>query len=165
MTSPGARPGGAPPAPVRVRRALATDAADLSRLANELDLHEGLNGRVFTPETVARDGFGPDPLFHALIAEAGDGPVGYLLWYWGYCTDRALPKFWLSDLFVRRSARGAGAGRALVAEARRLAEARGCGSLELPMRSANQAARRFYDGLGFRAKGSEILELELRPRP
>ena len=64
-------------------------------------------------ETLERDGFGPEPAFHGLVAEAAGEVVGYLLYHGGYDTDEACRLLMVADLFVAKSARGFGIGTAL----------------------------------------------------
>jgi ribosomal protein S18 acetylase RimI-like enzyme len=56
---------------------------------------------------------------------------------------------WLEDVFVRDSARGAGVGRALVAEALSHARARECVRIELDVQADNTPALALYERSGF----------------
>ncbi|MCW5750527.1 MAG: GNAT family N-acetyltransferase [Alphaproteobacteria bacterium] len=153
--------------PIEIRPAKAEDAAQIARLANALDLHEGLGGRVFTEGRVLRDGFGLDPAFGVLVAgrPGDDGRVlAYLLWHWAYDTDRALRKFWVSDIFVAEEARGQGIGGALLKRAEAMAREAGAGSIALAVREDNLAAIRFYEALGFAGK-AVLMEKGLAPLP
>ena len=55
---------------------------------------------VFTADTYLRDGFGSHPAFSGLVAELGGKVIGYLLYNFGYDTDRAMRLMWVIDLFV-----------------------------------------------------------------
>ena len=57
----------------------------------------------------------------------------------------------LEDLYVRREARGAGFGRALVSAAMERARARGCGRMLINANEANAPAVALYRSLGFSA--------------
>jgi len=59
----------------------------------------------------------------------------------------------LVSMWVRPSARGLGAGQALIAAAADWAKARGCDTLYLWVTEANTAARRLYGRSGFTATG------------
>ncbi|WP_142849762.1 GNAT family N-acetyltransferase [Telmatospirillum sp. J64-1] len=142
-----------------IRPAIPEDAAGLAELLNELDLHVGNPGGVFTAEKVLADGFGPEAAFHCLVAEGGTGLLGYLLWYPAYDTDLAARKMWVSDIYVRPAGRGKGVGAALLRAAAAEALARGWPSLELPA-FAEESTLRFYRGLKGHAKGAEVFRWE-----
>jgi GNAT superfamily N-acetyltransferase len=91
-------------------------------------------------------GFARDPLCAALIAEAKGRPVGYLAYHYGVW--EIYPALFVAGLFVRKSARGHGIGRALMAEAHRLAAARGATHIAWMVWRKNAPAIGFYEGLG-----------------
>ncbi len=71
----------AKPASVLVRPATVDDVDLLHRLSIDLATYEDEPEAVTsTPQTLARDGFGVDPKFAALIAERGGTPVGFALY-------------------------------------------------------------------------------------
>jgi ribosomal protein S18 acetylase RimI-like enzyme len=82
-----------------------------------------------------------------LIAESGDGAVGYvggaLLKGGGRGADAEV-----STLYVLRSAQGAGVGRALLVSAARVLKAEGAMSLLLFVLTRNDKARGFYERMG-----------------
>jgi GNAT superfamily N-acetyltransferase len=140
-----------PPEPrttrVAVRPATRADSRVVAGMASALSRAEGGFPSRFTEETYARDGFGPNPAFRALIAELDGEVVGYAVYYPGYDTDTATRGVYLADLFVRESARRQGVGRALVTG---VAEAcRGLGGRWMfwSVLRHNKAARRFYKAL------------------
>jgi ribosomal protein S18 acetylase RimI-like enzyme len=63
---------------------------------------------------------------------------------------------WIHDVVVDESARGQGAGAALVEEALRLATAAGVESVRLTARAHREAAHRMYRRLGFVERPSEV---------
>src|SRR5262249_42789512 len=97
-----------------------------------------------------------------LIAEAPGGEaIGFALFCHNFSTFLGRPGIYLEDLFVRQEHRGAGVGRALLAHLARLAAARGCGRLEWAVLDWNEAAIRFYRGLGARpVSGWSVYRLE-----
>jgi ribosomal protein S18 acetylase RimI-like enzyme len=63
---------------------------------------------------------------------------------------------WIEDVVVDESARGAGAGEALVMEALRRAEGAGARSVDLTSRPSREAANRLYVRLGFKARTTNV---------
>jgi ribosomal protein S18 acetylase RimI-like enzyme len=78
-----------------------------------------------------------------LVAEDDDGIAGTVMA--GYEGHRG----WINYLAVSPDRRGAGIGRALMAEAERLLAERGCPKISLLVREGNDAALGFYAALGF----------------
>jgi len=95
-----------------IRTAAIADAALIRQLIWELADFEKTPDQVQTTEAdIARDGFGVDPQFRALIAEWSGHPAGFALFFSYYSTWRGAG-FYLEDLFVRPDFRGRGIGRA-----------------------------------------------------
>jgi GNAT superfamily N-acetyltransferase len=94
-----------------------------------------------------------------LGARAGGALVGYACLYWTFSSLSATETALMNDLFVAESARGAGAGRALIEAA--AAAGRQCGASQLEWATApgNLTAQRLYDSTG--AERSEWVEYEL----
>ena len=91
-------------------------------------------------------GFARDPLCAALIAEANGRPVGYLAYHFGLW--EIYPALFIAGLFVTARARKRGVGRALMAEAQRLAAARGATRIAWMVWRKNAPAIGFYEQLG-----------------
>lgn len=140
-----------PPEPrvarVRVRAATRADARVVAGMASALSRAEGGFPSRFTEETYARDGFGPNPAFRALIAELDKEIVGYAVFYPGYDTDTATRGVYLADLFVREAARRRGVGRALVTGVAESCRTLGGRWMFWSVLRHNKAARRFYKAL------------------
>jgi ribosomal protein S18 acetylase RimI-like enzyme len=102
----------------------------------------------FTQEVFRRDGFGPDPAFSCLIAEADGEAMGYALYCRDYDTDRLCRSVYLADLYVETAARGQGIGRALMAAVAGESRAAGAQLMMWSVLKSNQAARRFYATIG-----------------
>lgn len=136
-------------AEVRVRPATADDAdlilefiqalADYEKLAHEAQA---------TLNDIRRDLFGPKPRAFCDIAEIAGAPVGFALWFYNYSTFRGRAGIWLEDLFVRPEARGAGAGKALLAGLARRCAAENLARLEWSVLDWNAPSIAFYDSLG-----------------
>jgi GNAT superfamily N-acetyltransferase len=131
-----------------IRAATIADAALLRRLIWELADFEKAPDDVQTTEAdIARDGFGSDPQFHALIAEWAGQPAGFALFFSYYSTWRGAGLH-LEDLFVCPEFRGRGIGTALFARVARTAARENRGFIKLQVLDWNQPAIAMYRGLG-----------------
>jgi GNAT superfamily N-acetyltransferase len=111
--------------------------------------------RALTPEEVERvDAALPlsrlDHVQTYLVAWDGDEPVGHAHLAW---TGSGLGVPEVQDVFVVESRRRSGIGTALMAEAERLVAAEGHRGIGIGHSIDNEAARRLYEGLGYRDAG------------
>jgi GNAT superfamily N-acetyltransferase len=102
---------------------------------------------VIEEADLARDGFGPNPRFRALIAEWDDQPVGYALFFGSYSTWAGRGLF-LEDLFVRGQFRGRGIGKALLARVAHVALQENCYGVQWEVLDWNEKAIELYKSLG-----------------
>ena len=134
---------------VVVRVAAREDAATIMRLIRELAAYENLLHEVRASEAdILRDGFGARPTFECLLAEVDGEAVGFALFFHNYSTFEGRTGIYVEDMYVAESARGLGAGRALMARLARIALERGCPRIDLWVLHWN-SARDFYHRLGF----------------
>jgi GNAT superfamily N-acetyltransferase len=91
---------------------------------------------------------GPRPaLFgHVAVPSPDAEPIGFALWFLNFSTWRGVHGIYLEDLYVRPSARGTGAGRALLATLAAICVARGYQRLDWSVLHWNPA-REFYHAL------------------
>ena len=95
-----------------------------------------------------------DPDADHLIAEDGaDGAVGFCSLHYRRRLNFATSEAWIPDLIVAEEARGRGAGLALLEEAERRAQARGCHRLTLESGHERRAAHRLYLRFGMEEAG------------
>src|SRR3989304_6548339 len=101
-----------------IRNATAADADASGTLAKAFqECLRALGDRThfeFTAETYLRDGFGLNPAFSGLVAERDGQVIGYLLYHFGYDTDRTMRLMHVIDLYVHASQRRRGVGEALM---------------------------------------------------
>lgn len=139
---------------IHIRPATAADAQIIGRLAQQFaDYLRGLGDTTdfqFDAGTYLRDGFGPNPAFAGIVADANSEVVGYLLYHFGYEVDRALRLLHVIDLYVRPEARSRGVGRTLMDEAARLCREAGGSELFWSVYRPNTLAAQFYERLGAR---------------
>jgi len=134
---------------VVVRPATVDDVELLHRFSVELATYEDAPDAVTsTPQTLARDGFGMDPQFAALVAERGGAPAGFLLYTFNYSVWTAARGVFVEDIWVVPAERRGGVAHALMAALARECVARGYKRIDLNVLDWN-AARGFYEKLGF----------------
>ena len=134
---------------LEIRVAVENDAPLILRLIKELAEYERLSSEVVaTEETLRESLFGERPFAEALIAELGDEPAGFALFFHSFSTFLGRPGIYLEDLYVKPEFRGNGVGRALLVHLARLARERGCGRLEWSVLDWNEPAVGFYRRIG-----------------
>mgnify|MGYP003333594397 CR=1 FL=1 len=107
--------------PIVVRSATVEDVDLLHRFSIDLATYEDEPHAVTsTPETLARDGFGADPQFAALIAERGGHPVGFVLYTFNYSVWTAARGIFIEDIWVVPGERRGECGFQRIVAARRL---------------------------------------------
>ncbi|HVL90984.1 MAG TPA: GNAT family N-acetyltransferase [Actinomycetota bacterium] len=89
----------------------------------------------------------------ALVAESGGRIIGFCDVEFRVRLNFVEPQAWVPDLIVTEAARGTGAGRALLAEAERLARERGCWGMTLESAAWRTAAHAFYRHTGWTDAG------------
>jgi GNAT superfamily N-acetyltransferase len=134
---------------ITIRDATVNDVGLLKDLICELADYERERDQVAVAEAdLARDGFGPDPKFRAVIAEWHGQPAGYALFFGCYSTWEGRPGLFLEDLFVREVFRGKRIGKALLAHVARIAQRENCFGMRWEVLDWNQPAIEFYQSLG-----------------
>jgi GNAT superfamily N-acetyltransferase len=113
----------------------------LAEFEKLLDMLTGDAGRM------ERALFETPPALFGLVAERAGALVGYALYHYTFSSFRTNPRMWLEDLYVDPSARGTGAGEALLAAFVRDALARGCHRVDWDVLDWNPA-RQFYERMG-----------------
>jgi GNAT superfamily N-acetyltransferase len=133
---------------LNIRPANVGDAALLRTMIRELaEFEHELQWVTIREEDLARDGFGENSRFRALIAEWDDQPAGYALFF-GYYSTWVGRGLFLEDLFVREAFRGCGIGKALLAEVARIAVSEHCYGMHWEVLNWNQKAIDLYLALG-----------------
>lgn len=87
-----------------------------------------------------------------LVADGGDGIVGFCTAYLDILSVRFGLRCWVEDLAVDPERRSLGIGAALLAAAREWAAERGASHLELDSAPARTDAHRFYEREGARSR-------------
>lgn len=144
---------------LRIRSATIHDAALLRTMIRELaEFEHELDMVTIREEDLARDGFGDNPRFRALIAEWDGQSAGYALFF-GYYSTWAGRGLFLEDLFVRESFRRRGIGQALLAAVARIAVDEHCYGIHWEVLNWNEKAIALYKALGaeFRDRWRPVL--------
>jgi GNAT superfamily N-acetyltransferase len=144
--------------PVSIRPATPADAALVYQFIRDLAEYENLLDTVeATQADVAGALFSDNPRAFADIAELDGQPVGFALWFYNYSTFVGRHGIWLEDLFVRPSARGSGAGKALLVNLARRCVDENLGRFEWSVLDWNAPSIAFYDSLGAAAMDEWII--------
>jgi len=130
---------------ISIRKATRQDMAAVLQLIRELALYEKAPEAVtVTEEQLARDGFGPQPLFHIYLAETGDGHIAGMAFYnFTYSTWKGRILY-LDDLIVRERYRRLGVGRQLFRQIARVARQAKVAQMRFHVLDWNEPAIAFY---------------------
>jgi ribosomal protein S18 acetylase RimI-like enzyme len=139
---------------VTIREGRETDVEAVVGMVRELAEYERAADQVrLTPEQLHRALFagaapGGSPAAYLLVAQVGDEPVGFALWFLNFSTWEGVHGIYLEDLYVRPARRGSGAGRALLTALARIAAERGYARVEWSVLDWNEPAIGFYRRIG-----------------
>jgi GNAT superfamily N-acetyltransferase len=132
-----------------VRAAVPEDAATIVRFITELAIYERAEHEMKADESMIRDTlFGDHPHAHALIATKDNQPIGLAVYFFNYSTWLGHRGLYVEDVFVTSSARGQGAGLALMQALAAIAVDNGCPRFDWQVLDWNQPAIDFYDAIG-----------------
>ena len=135
---------------IKVRVATVDDVELLHQFSIDLATYEDEPHAVTaSPQILARDGFGKDPQFAALIAEMAGTPVGFALYTFNYSVWTGARGIFIEDIWVVPEQRRGGVARALMVALARECQVRGYKRIDLNVLDWNPA-RGFYERIGFR---------------
>jgi GNAT superfamily N-acetyltransferase len=132
-----------------VRRATASDAADIGRLLHDFnteydDLTPGPERLAERIRTLLAGGD-----TEVILGATGPGPDGLAVLRFRQAIWADALECYLAELYVVPAQRGRGLGRALMNAAIELARERGCAWMDLGTSDADVVARALYESLGF----------------
>jgi len=137
------------PSGIAIRAAVASDAEAIHAALLGIAEAVGGTGRVrSTVEDIRRNGFGPDPAFEALVAEAEGTVVGLCLFFRSFSTWRGTCGAYVQDLYVAPALRGRGVGEALLRRLAATIRQRGWAYVRLSVEAGNANAQAFYERIG-----------------
>ena len=135
---------------IKVRPATVDDVELLHKFSVDLSTYEDEPHAVTaSPQILARDGFGKDPQFAALIAEIAGKPVGFALYTFNYSVWTGARGIFIEDIWVVPEQRRGGVARALMAGLAKECAAKGFKRIDLNVLDWNPA-RGFYEKIGLR---------------
>ena len=127
-----------------VRKAEKKDVPDILRLIKELAEYEKASDEVkVTTDELERDGFGPDALYKAFVAEAEGKVVGMALYYVKYSTWKG-KGIYLEDIIVSEQYRRFGTGTILFNEVVKASKEMGARKMYWQVLDWNEPAIKFY---------------------
>ncbi len=126
-------------------------------MLQRLSDHDGGSYAVGPASALAGALFAPNPLLHALIAEAA-APQGMIFYFPEFSTHRGQPGLHVQDLWIEPGARGQGLGRRLLAAAMARQDW-GARYITLSVTPENTDAVAFYTRLGFTFRGYQAIIL------
>jgi GNAT superfamily N-acetyltransferase len=134
---------------IAIRQATAADVSQILTFIRALAEYEREPDAVRATEAdLLRDGFGPNPFYFCLIADADGAPAGFALYFYNYSTWLGRPGLYLEDLFVLPEFRGLGIGKALLQKVAAIAVEKGCLRLQWEVLGWNTPAIDFYAAMG-----------------
>ena len=134
---------------LRIERATERDIPAIVRLVRHLAEYEKLaHAMVSTEDDFRKALFGPQRNVEALMAFAGDAPVGFALYFYNFSTFLGKRGIYLEDLFVEPEYRGQGIGNALLQRLARIGKEEDCARMEWSVLTWNQPSIDFYHRLG-----------------
>ncbi len=157
---------------LKLRKAASKDIPLILSFIRELaEFERAPNAVVCTEQDLRRDGFGPSPKFHVIIAEWNGEPAGMAFYFYNYSTWQGRPGIFLEDLFVRPQFRRKSIGRALMTHLAQTAIAENCYGVRWEVLDWNKPAIDVYQHLGSKFRegwlimqitGQELTELAER---
>lgn len=132
-----------------VRPAAPADTATILRFVRELAVYEREPDAVEATEPMlAAALFADPPAAEAVIVENRGEPIGFAIFFHNFSTWTGRRGLYLEDLYVTPTARGQGAGKALLAHLAGVALDRGCARFEWSVLDWNTPAIQFYRAMG-----------------
>jgi GNAT superfamily N-acetyltransferase len=146
---------------MNVRPARLEDMGPVLDLIRELAVFEREPHAVEVSQAdLERDGFGPEVRFTCFVAEDASGIQGMALCYPRYSTWKGMVMH-LEDLIVTETARGKGAGSALLTQVIRFAHDQGARRVSWEVLDWNDPAIDFYESRGARVlRDWDVVQLD-----
>lgn len=134
---------------LKLRDATRADVPLMLEYVRELAEYERAEEKVVArAEDLERHLFGERPVAFAVMAEWGEAPAGWAIWFYNFSTWEGRPGLYLEDLFVRPAFRGRGVGKALLKHLAAVALDEGCTRYVWQVLDWNTPSLEFYEAMG-----------------
>ena len=142
-----------PEAHLNIRAAIPADCPLILELIRDLAKYEKMSNLVVaSSEDIQQAIFSKPQYAHCLIAQEGDQPVGFALYFFNFSTFQGKPGLYLEDLYIKAAYRGHGYGKALLKKLAGIALERNCRRMDWAVLDWNQPAIDFYYSIWARAE-------------
>ncbi|MCY7410883.1 MAG: GNAT family N-acetyltransferase [Chitinophagales bacterium] len=142
---------------IEIRTAKESDIPSILSLIKELALYEKAPLEVETTvESMMKDGFGKEAIYHSQIAIADNIIVGCAVYYIGYSTWKG-KMIYLDDIIVTESMRRFGIGKKLFDAVGKFAKESGANHFRWHVLDWNEPAINFYKKIGASLNSEWIL--------
>lgn len=142
---------------ITIRPAISSDSVTIMQFIRELAIYEKAEHEVLaTVDDITESIFGASSTVSAVICEQDAHPIGFAVYFYNYSTWLGKNGLFLEDLYVTPSARGIGAGKALLKHLAKIALARGCGRFEWNVLDWNTPSIAFYESIGAKPQSEWI---------
>mgnify|MGYP002015291181 CR=1 FL=1 len=131
-----------------IRPARREDVPAILRFVKELAAFEREPDAVEADEAMLSHALFDERAAEAVIAERGDKPVGFALFFHNFSTWEGRKGLYLEDLYVGEAKRGHGIGSALLKRLAEIAVERDCPRFEWVVLDWNESAIRVYEHIG-----------------
>ena len=131
-----------------IRKAVEKDAGLILHFIRSIAQYEKMLDQVTATEELLREFLFRRGAAFAFIGEYRGQPVGFALCYENFSTFKGRTGMYLEDLFVDKSMRGKGFGKALFQAVAAEAVRRGCERMEWTCLDWNEPSIRFYLSMG-----------------
>ena len=129
---------------INIREAKKEDCIKMMELIRELAVYERAPEEVTVSfEHFVESGFGPSPVWFAIVAEVEKTVVGFALYYIRYSTWKG-QRMYLEDILVTESFRGKSIGRKLFDELIEICRAKKYSGMVWQVLNWNEPAINFY---------------------
>jgi len=134
---------------VVLRKGTNADAALIAEYLKKLAEYEKLSEDCTVSPATVSELMNEENGLNAIIAERDGAPLGIMTYYfYKIATFSGKRVLYIEDVFIDEENRGEGIGAMLFAEARRIAEGKGCARLEWKCLDWNTSAQKFYSKIG-----------------
>lgn len=131
-----------------IRFATENDSETVLEFIKALAIHVNALDHVTTTKEDIKQSIFIKKQAEVILGFEGDVAVGFALFFHNYSSFVGNYGLFLEDLFVLKSARGKGYGKALLLYLAKLASERGCSRMDWNCLDWNKGSRDFYESLG-----------------